>query len=409
MEEAALQELITKYLNRTASPEEIRQLTAWYRQQSNREAEWMAESVDSKAEQEAELLASILSQLSITEEARPLRIQEQDNRGSKRPWIRFAAVFLIALGLSAGVYYIISGMRSGDGNQSISGIQQGAQPGDIAPGSNGAILTLAGGKKVILDNAANGQITSQDGTSLTKTSDSSLVYAPTSSKSEQAVAYNILETPRGRQFSVQLPDGSKVWLNSGSTLRYPAAFTGKERLVELTGEAYFEVKHNARMPFRVKAGGSIIEDLGTEFNVSAYADEPSLKVSLLQGKVSLQSSSNHGPNSSATELNPGQQGKISKSGEIQVREADVMAAAAWKNGLFDFSTGADGQGGTPLQSIMRQISRWYDVEVVYQNGIPDRNFGGKITRDCNLSEVLKILAYSDIHFKIAGKKIIVLE
>ncbi|MEP7259435.1 MAG: FecR domain-containing protein, partial [Flavitalea sp.] len=209
-------------------------------------------------------------------------------------------------------------------------------------------------------------------------------------------AYNTIATPRGSQFQVILPDGTKAWLNAASSLRFPTAFTGNERIVELDGESYFEVAHNASMPFRVKLKGGIdIKVLGTHFNVHAYSDEQ-VKATLLEGSISLQSEQG------SAILKAGQEASVKKSGELTiVKDADIDQAVAWKNGLFDFNK-AD------IGAVMRQIERWYDVEITYQGEIPKKEFVGKFSRDSNISEVLQILELSKIHFIKEGRKIIIL-
>jgi ferric-dicitrate binding protein FerR (iron transport regulator) len=267
---------------------------------------------------------------------------------------------------------------------------------DIAPGGNKAILTLADGSQVVLDTAGNGAITKQGSITVIKLDNGQLAYNKEGTGST-AVLYNTITTPRGGQYQLVLADGSKVWLNAASSLRFPIAFTGKERRVELTGEGYFEVAHDVLKPFHVTVNNMDVQVLGTHFNINSYSDEPAAKTTLLEGRVMIKK------NEKLVYLNPGQQA-ILPSGQDNIRvdyHADVEEAVAWKNGLFIFNN-------TPLEDIMRQIERWYNVDVVYQGNIPQDTFNGNISRNTNLSEVLKVLEYSNIRFRVEGNTITVL-
>jgi len=262
----------------------------------------------------------------------------------------------------------------------------------VLPGGDRAFLTLANGSIVALDSLQNGalpepgaQVARQGGV---------LVYHPTSAEAG-APAYNTLSTPRGGQFSIVLPDGSRVWLNASSSLYYPTVFAGEEREVVLKGEAYFEIAHRQRQPFIVTVGDMRVEVLGTHFNINAYEDESQVRTSLLEGSVKLKSGQAGGL------LLPGQQASLSReSGELTIRETSMGQAVAWKNGLFQFE-----QAG--IQEIMRQISRWYNVEVGYVGKPTGRMFDGKIRRSAELSKVLKILELSGVKFTVKGNHVTV--
>ena len=256
---------------------------------------------------------------------------------------------------------------------------------DIAPGHSGAVLHLSDGSTVVLDSAQNGTVAILGKVQVVK-EDGTLKY--TGSTNEKI--YHTVSTNKGRQWQMTLADGTKVWLNAASSIRYPLSFTGNERSVEITGEVYFEVTHNEARPFKVKARGQVIEDLGTIFNVNAYADEDALRTTLLEGAVRI----------GGVTLKPGEQGAI-KNGSLKVSPVNTEQVVAWKNGFFSFKK-------TPLKEVMLQLARWYDVEVAYEGNIPDMKFGGKINRNSNASQVLTILEESNIHFKIQGKKIIVM-
>jgi len=271
-------------------------------------------------------------------------------------------------------------------------------PVDIAPGRNGAVLTLADGSQLVLDSVNNGVVAAQQGAQVVM-QNGQLTYN-SAGKGNGNLAYNIMSTPKGRQFSLVLPDGSKVWLNAASSLKYPTAFTGKERVVELTGEAYFEIAKNAAQPFKVNVPGrAAIAVLGTSFNINAYADEDALKASLLQGSIRLQGSGNA---AAPVVLQPGQQGRLQPNTPIHVLQADMDKVMAWKNGIFNFNDAS-------LQEVMRQLERWYDIEVVYEKGVPDRYFYGKVSRDIPLSGLLKVLDATRVHFRIEqGRKLVVM-
>jgi ferric-dicitrate binding protein FerR (iron transport regulator) len=254
----------------------------------------------------------------------------------------------------------------------------------------------------VLDNAANGMLAQQNNVQVVKSKDGELKYQSANSDGQTAIAYNMLSTPRGGQYRVALPDGSIVWLNAASSIRFPTAFTGNERNVEITGEAYFEVKKNAAMPFRVKMkNGAVVQVLGTHFNINAYDDEESSKVTLLEGMVKVMKEERAENAKNEVVLKPGEQLSISHTSQlsqpIPVQTDEVMA---WKNGLFQFNN-------VTIEAVMRQVARWYDVQVVYQRDVSQELFRGKIYRNADISQLLTILELSGARFKIEGKKIIV--
>lgn len=291
---------------------------------------------------------------------------------------------------------------------------------DIAPGGNKAVLTLADGSTIILDNLQNGLIADQGTTAINKKQDGELVYnssvqrggANSPLTTHHSPAYNTVTTPRGGQYQLTLPDGSKVWLNAASSLKFPVSFTGASRTVQLTGEAYFEVAHVTmpgsaeRMPFEVEVNnGMKVQVLGTHFNIMAYLEEKETKTTLLQGKVKVVNgewSKVNGQNQTVV-LQPGEQAQLAGTGgNLRVqKEANVAEAVAWKNGLFKFEH-------TDLKTVMRQLARWYDVQVEYAPGIPEKYFTGEISRKLNASEVLSVIEFAGVHCKIEGKKIKVL-
>ncbi len=270
-----------------------------------------------------------------------------------------------------------------------------AAPARLAPGRNQALLTLADGRTVLLDQAGRGLLARQGSSQVQKTADGQLRYAAGASLASQPLLYNTVATPRGGQYQLTLPDGSQVWLNAASSLRFPVAFTGAERRVELTGEAYFEVAKDARHPFKVAARGAEVTVLGTHFDVQAYPDEPALAATLLEGAVRL----SQGPRQVV--LQPGQQARPQPDGTVQVRAVDVQHAVAWKNGYFVFND-------EPIEGIMRQVARWYDVDVQYQGALTNKDFNGKISRYKDAAAVLRMLELTGaVRFTTQGRLITV--
>ena len=265
------------------------------------------------------------------------------------------------------------------------------------PGSNKAILTLADGSTIILETAANGTLTQQGNSKIVKPAEGKLAYNLLDEKTTE-VLYNSIATPRGGQYQVIFSDGSKVWLNAASSLRFPAGFTGNERKVELVGEAYFEVSKNASMPFKVAiAGKGEVEVLGTHFNVHAYHDEETTHTTLLEGSVRVTGLST----GDSHIINPGEQAQVDGKGQISInKNADTEQAIAWKNGTFNFSN-AD------LEMVLRQLSRWYDVDIKFEGAVPQRKFAGEIQRDLKLPQVLKLLEKNNVFCKLEGKTLIV--
>jgi len=264
---------------------------------------------------------------------------------------------------------------------------------DIAPGKEGAILTLDDGSQVVLDSLQNGKIASQHGAQLIL-NNGQLTYSP-SAKATEELVYNTITTPRGRQFRVTLPDGSLIWLNAASSIRYPVSFPDGERKVFITGEVYFEVARDPAAPFLVNINNKAdIEVLGTSFNINAYENEEHITATLLTGSVRIRKEGQE------RILKPGQQASLLKN--IQVTEdADLEKVIAWKNGFFDFS-------GVDLEHAMRQIARWYEVEVVYEGKAPNIRFYGRISRDISLAGLIRGLnSTTDANMKISEGKLII--
>lgn len=299
---------------------------------------------------------------------------------------RWAAAAIL-LFLVAGIYFLSSRRQ---GNQALVSQKQNT-PKDMPPGHNGAILTLSNGEKIILDSAGNGVLASDASVNVVK-KDGRISYEGKAGE----VVYNDIVTPKGREWQLTLGDGTKVWLNAGSSIHYPLSFLENQRVVEITGEAYFEVAPNAKAPFIVKTAQREIRVLGTHFNVNAYVDEPALKVTLLEGSVKVVNGSSN------TIIKPGEQlVSTAISAVPSVKEVDTDDVVAWINGRFKFDN-------SDIRTVMRQIERWYNVEVEYRGTPPNYQFVGGTYRNINLSEVLKVLELSGVHFERAENKIIVL-
>ncbi|OKS85702.1 FecR family protein [Mucilaginibacter polytrichastri] len=294
-----------------------------------------------------------------------------------------AAILLFAVSVTAYLYI----SKSKSDNEQIGRIKN-----DALPGGSRAILILANGQKIDLTKAKNGTLASQAGSVISKNASGQIGY--TASKNNSTVVnYNIIQTPKGGEYQVVLPDGTKVWLNAASSLKYPTSFTSlKDRNVELTGEAYFEVAHNKQQPFHVKTALQSVEVLGTHFNIMAYPDEQTITTTLLEGAVKVSKEGNF------KLLKPGQEALVEE--DIKIRDADVDAAVAWKNGRTYFKD-------ANIPTMMRSLSRWYNIEVIYRGEIHNELFTGGISRKSNLSSLLKILSSGGIHATIEDHKLIV--
>lgn len=318
---------------------------------------------------------------------------------------RLAAACVLIL-LSAFVYLLIEHNNEQQKKEPLKA-SAGRFKNDALPGGDKAILTLADGTKISLDSAENGVLTRQGGTKVIKIGGQLAYQTATSYKPQAAgeLAYNTISTPRGGQYQVVLPDGTKVWVNAISSLRFPTTFSENERIVQLNGEAYFEVApryfkgRKGKVPFKVNVNGMQVEVLGTHFNVMAYPDEPVMKTTLLEGSVKV-------TDGGSVMLKPGQQSSVAVTGSgdpsgIQVRNVDVEEAVAWKNGFFQFNKAS-------VADVMRQAARWYDMEVVYEGKVQHESFSGTMPRMQHLSQLLSALELTKaVKFRIDGNKIIV--
>jgi len=369
-------QIIERYLSHKATPQEREMLEDFYNscQQSN---EW-DEKVLGNRDEIGKLLLDKFHH----------SIAEEKTVAVKRTGIKEVLVAAsVLLCISVAVYFAVH--KNKTSRQLIARFPPNEILNDIGPGGNKAILVLANGEKISLKDEIQGKLGNQGGTSVSRLGKGTLVYDVSNKEDNLNPTYNRLITPRGGQFQVNLPDGTKVWLNAESSLRYPTSFTGEERIVDLDGEAYFEVAKNKKMPFSVKTKQATVRVLGTHFNIMAYANEEISLVSLLEGAVGIQTQT-----SKAT-LVPGQQARILPSDRMAVINAiDIEQVVAWKNGYFMFANES-------LESIMRKMSRWYDVEIEFKDNLKGKKFWGTISRFKNISEVLKTLEMTgDLHYKV---------
>lgn len=366
MRQEELEKLLNNYKAGTCTPEEQAFVESWYLTYEDKPAHPITEK------ERATDLDAVWTNLSVMHSNKKFTL-----------WPRIAAAAVLIVSVSVGLFFY-----NQQKNNSPALVVQ-----DVKPGKNQATLTLANGTKISLSDAVKGELVMQSGIRITKTADGQIVY-DASSTIEQEAALNTIEVPVGGQWQVKLPDGSLAFLNASSSLTYPTRFTGNERKVVLKGEGYFEITHNSAMPFKVESEGQLIEVLGTHFNVMAYANEP-YKTTLVEGSVKI-FGANH-----AKILHPGEQAMLDGQ-RLTVKIADVEEALAWKNGYFKFNES--------LRNIMNKISRWYDVEVVYEDKVDqDMAFAGEISRHKNLSAALNIMEMTGkVHFKIERRRVIVM-
>jgi transmembrane sensor len=369
------EELIKKYLEGTCSEREKELVESWHLHdlsQSNAEP-----SQQSIANAYAKGRRAIIAHIRLEQPVHKL-------------WPRIAAAASILVLLGIGTFFLLE--------KRINPSSTTNYLSDIAPGGNRAILTLGNGQQINLTGAKNGQLAQQGAVSIKKTADGSLTYQSSSNPANVNKAeYNTMSTPVGGQYHLILGDGTGVWLNAASSIKYPTVFGGAERKVEITGEVYFEVAHNAAKPFRVVSNQQVVEVLGTHFNINAYADEASIKTTLLEGSVKV---SNGNTN---ILIKPGQQA-VFKDGSLSLNPvANLDEAVAWKNGYFQFKD-------EKIISVMRKLSRWYNIDLQYQGQPSEEGFNGTVSRSKNISQVLKMLERTKaVHFKIDGRRVVIIQ
>lgn len=386
MEKDKLQELAAAYLHGKASEEEENELHKWYDETINQDEELVVTDADETQEQIRNRILAALRQRIGTTSVKPSGLFSL----SRFNWMRVAAALLVLL-IGTGTYFYL---KQTPGTGPTLAAVETKKVNDVLPGKNTALLTLANGDKIVLDSATTGKLVQQGNTSVTN-QNGLLVYAASGGAGEQPM-YNTLSTARGEVYPLVLADGTKVWLNAASSIRFPVVFTGVKRSVEITGEAYFEVAKNSARPFTVHVKGNEIRVLGTHFNVMAYNDEAFVKTTLLEGAVRFVNTSNN------VLLRPLEQLQLLSNGQTKiVNNVDIAKEVAWKNGFFNFE-------GSDFETVAKQLSRWYDVEVKYDRKMEEL-FYAEIPRNTKLSVVLKALELTGkVRFKIEGKNIIVI-
>jgi ferric-dicitrate binding protein FerR (iron transport regulator) len=381
MDENDIKRLAEKWMNGSITDPEREVLNQWYQSEYEETIEWHSDQ--SKDLLKGRLFLNILNGIQEEEvEARPARVVTM-----RKKWYRVVAVAVVVLAVLAGGYFIYINNQQVDNRQSAGVVK------DIPPGGDKAILTLADGKKIVLTDANNGAIASQGEVKVIKM-DGLVSYAAEGHADQ--VMYNTISTPRSGQYQLELADGTKVWLDAESSIRFPNVFKGDERSVELKGQGYFEVAHNAKMPFHVRVDDMDVQVLGTHFNIMAYGNEEAVKTTLLEGSVRVQTLKGA---AQSTLLKPGGQAVLGKDNVLtKVDNANIDQAVAWKNGMFQLE-------GTSVREVLRQIERWYDVDVIVEGNFGDEELSGEFSRKQYVSQLLKILEEAGVgHFRMEGKK-----
>ncbi len=369
--------LLQKYKKGTLSDADKDKLEAWYLHKASNSHLQLGEQ---ELEDSYEYLKS---KLPLQQEIKVIRL-----------WPRVAVAASVVLLLGTGLFYFTKPKE-----QIIQVVEK---PQEIAPGGNRGILTLSNGKQIVLSDISAKDTIAKEGkqeeVTIKMNASGVITYVINPNADipkDNANSFNTLSTPTGGQYNIVLADGTKVYLNSVSSIKYPTQFNGDQRVVELEGEAYFEVAKNKNKPFRVKSGDQVIEVLGTHFNVHAYNNESVVKTTLLEGSVAITYK-----NQKAI-LKPGQQSNVSDDfNKIAIREVDTEATIAWKNGRFKFDN-------ANLKTVMKQLERWYGIKVEYRGDVSDVRFNGGTFMNKNLSEVLKVLELSNIKCKVEGKTVVV--
>jgi len=370
-------EILKKYRQQTASSEESKFLESYYQMFEAKQALINDENEPLFAELKAGIKANIDE-----------RITGSKVRKLSYRWIRYGGAAAILLLVSVSIYLLSPRQK----NELMAEMDH-----NISPGGNNAVLTLANGNKIVLNEVKTGEIARQSGIRITKKNNGELIYQVSASPDlTEETAINTISTPNGGQYTIVLSDGSSVKLNAASSLSFPTSFKGTERIVELQGEAYFEVAKNIQHPFKVISALQTVEVLGTHFNVEAYSDESAIRTTLVEGSVKVVAGGHHAI------ISPGQQASVTRgnTGHITKTEVNLDKETAWINDLFIFD-------GDNLKSVMSEISRWYNLSIVYTGPIPDKKFFGGISRNSKLSEVFKILELNQVKLSLKGKTVFV--
>jgi ferric-dicitrate binding protein FerR (iron transport regulator) len=397
-----MQELFRKYLDGQCSPNEVKQLLEYF---NNPESEVLLRQLliasleNTEVDYDENQWQPATDQIFDQIKKRLATQKEKVIPLNKQNWIRIAAAVILLIGAYSLYNYI---NRTGISQRAIA--KTDTVSDEIGPGGNKAILTLTDGTTINLETATADALPKQGNTNLLKLASGQLTYKSLNEKPAN-VLFNSVTTPRGGQYQVTLSDGSRVWLNAASSIHFPVAFMGRERTVEITGEVYFEVTtlrlaSGQKIPFKVKIGDKAeVEVLGTHFNINAYADEPTINATLLEGSIKV---TGPGHNESRI-IVPGEQALLNANSQIKInKQANVEQVVAWKNGIFNFDN-AD------LETSLRQIARWYNVDIIFEGAVPRKKFSGEMQRSLSMSQVLKLLETNNVYCHIEGRKLIVLK
>lgn len=395
----AIERLFQKYINNECSPAEIEILLLYF---SNTKNEHFLKSLIEKNSLPDDGMIEDTDHSSLLNETfDKIKSAIANNKKQeqaiiiplyKKFWFRAGAAVVMLFLIGTIVFYMLHSQKE----KLVAVVEKIQPPKDIQPGKSNAVLTLSNGTQIVLDNAGNGTLAQQGSMKILKMN-GQIAYTRGNANPGAKPVYNTITTAKGNEYQLILSDGSQVWLNAASSIRFPIAFTGNERKVEITGEAYFEVAHNPAKPFKVdfktaKNGNGEIEVLGTHFNVNTYADEQDVKTTLLEGSVKISNAIK------SERLTPGEQATLTAAGIKLKKDVDVSQIIAWKDGYFLFNN-------TDIQTIMRQVARWYDVKVNFVGRIPSDGFTGKISRNVPLSKFLKVLELNDLKVRTEGRNV----
>lgn len=381
MKQDRLQFLLTRYSQNQCSAEELRELEDWFhaRDLDNGDFEdWLA-GAGGKEALSSELFEDFLQMTQVHEKKPAVRL-----------WIGIAASILVVM--STGVLLFLKKQASLEKNLYVK------ESSVIKPGSDQATLTLSDGSEIMLTNSKEGHLATENDIDINKDTKDRVSYEHhTNAKVDQKLVFNTITTPRGGRYAIRLADGTDVILDAESSITFPVAFNGHERKVSVTGQVYFKVVHDERQPFRVMAKGQMVEDLGTSFNVNAYSDNPSLKVTLVEGKVNVGSKLKY------VSMLPGEQAEVMDGQQnINVRKVDVNEVVAWREGWFVFHNES-------IMNVLKEVSRWYDVDIKFAGPVNEKRFGGTISRYKEITEVLDNLKITGgINYKIEGRRVILM-
>ena len=389
MRQVEIRKLVKKYLHDTATKEETEKLFQWYRSEMNADSNWDLDAF----EDEEDLKLFILSKIDASD-----LIEKQAPVYRKFYYLVSAAS--LAIFMAIGLYFFNNNNQTYVSPTSVKKVVK-QKAIDIQPGTNKAILTLSNGKKIILDDSQNEVVINDGAIKVHKNAKGIIEYTlnrlgkEQNEKTEVQTGYNTIQTPIGGKFQLTLADGSKVWLNSASSLRFPVYFSGDNRTVELKGEAYFEVAKSQNKKFTVRSGNQTVEVLGTHFNINAYSDEPVITTTLIEGAIRVVELNTQ----KFQILKPGEQSKVHN--DIKIQKKDTQADIAWKDGYFYFENSS-------IETVMRQLGRWYGITARYESVLPQQHFEGAISTNLTLLEVLEILQKSNVHFSLEGKEVVVM-